>query len=409
MPLVDMKDLLNHAYRNHYAVGAFGPASVDCATAIVAAAERSRSPVILAFDEERIGTDVLEPALAAAEFAAQRAAVPVAIELERADSVESAARGINLGCNGVTVDACGESFPAAVAIARRVAEVAQSCGVAVEGALGDTGGNRDASESEGPADSMPPTSIEEAKAFVQRAGVTCLAVSLGAMNGDRRRGRMRLDVDRLRRLHETVHIPLAFHAGNGLTDDQFHKLIQNGVAKIRYDTVLADVAGEYLRTNGRGDGRRGFRDLVDGMREAIVAEVERCMQRWGSAGRAAEVLVQCRAWQPVQHVIVYNIEGGDDGQVETMMARGREMLATIPGVRRVVTGWSLSDHPRFRCCWVVEFAHDKVIESYRDHPVHQQFANELFRPLAGDRITIDFSPRRPEAEAELSPGLRARA
>jgi len=32
-----------------------------------------------------------------------------------------------------------------------------------------------------------------------------------------------------------------------------------------------------------------------------------------------------------------------------------------------------------------------VIESYRDHPDHVAFANQFFRPIAGDRISIDFS------------------
>jgi len=36
----------------------------------------------------------------------------------------------------------------------------------------------------------------------------------------------------------------------------------------------------------------------------------------------------------------------------------------------------------------VKFCHSAVIDSYRDHPEHVAFANSLFRPIAGDRITI---------------------
>ncbi len=45
--------------------------------------------------------------------------------------------------------------------------------------------------------------------------------------------------------------------------------------------------------------------------------------------------------------------------------------------------------------------HEKVIESYRDHPDHTAFANQLFRPIAGDRISIDFAEvsSLPEAKA----------
>ena len=77
-------------------------------------------------------------------------------------------------------------------------------------------------------------------------------------------------------------------------------------------------------------------------------------------------------------------------QVEAMMARGREALARIPGVRRVFTGRAVAQQSRYRCCWLVEFVHEKVIDSYRQHPEHVFFANQLFRPIAGDRISIDF-------------------
>jgi fructose-bisphosphate aldolase class II len=73
-----------------------------------------------------------------------------------------------------------------------------------------------------------------------------------------------------------------------------------------------------------------------------------------------------------------------------MMARGREMLATIPGVRRVVTGWAVADKPRYRFCWLIEFTHRAVIDSYREHPLHRQFADNLFRPIAVDRVSVDF-------------------
>jgi fructose-bisphosphate aldolase class II len=208
-----------------------------------------------------------------------------------------------------------------------------------------------------------------------------------------------------------VRIPLAIQAGSGFSDEQFHKLIQCGVAKIDCDSALAEAASEQLRAQARGTGRAGYHGVVAGVRDAVQTAAELCMQRWGAAGRAAEVLVQCRTWQSVQHVIVYNIEHADDAAVESMMARGREVLAQIPGVRRVVAGWAVTDRPKYRYCWLVEFVHENVIDVYRDHPLHLQFANELFRPVAGDRITIDFSAARPVSTTaiERSQEMRARA
>ena len=389
MPLVDMHDLLNHAYRNGYAVGAFELAGPEFLEAILEASERARSPVILTLVETDSGQRDFELAMAAAERAAQRAAVPVAIQLAQGASFEAALRAINLGCNGVTANPGHESFPTNVARTRRVVEMAHACGVAVEGELGGVPGagrgNGAKQASEGTF-----TSVEEARAYVERTQVDSLAVSVGTALG-RARGRLRPDFERLKRIHEAVNIPLVIQAGAGLSDEQVRRLTTQGVAKINCHAALTEAAYGVIRANARGNGAAGYAGLFAGARAVIAAEVERGQRLFGAAGRAAEVLAQCRSWQPVEHVILYNVEGANETQVEAMMARGREVLAKIPGVRRVLSGWAVADKPKFRFCWIVEFTHEKVITSYRNHPEHTAFANSLFRPMTGDRISIDFA------------------
>jgi hypothetical protein len=65
-------------------------------------------------------------------------------------------------------------------------------------------------------------------------------------------------------------------------------------------------------------------------------------------------------------------------------------LGAIPGVRRVFTGRALRRDDRYQYCWLVRFANPAVVASYRDHPDHVAFANTQFRPIATDRISIDF-------------------
>jgi fructose-bisphosphate aldolase class II len=79
-------------------------------------------------------------------------------------------------------------------------------------------------------------------------------------------------------------------------------------------------------------------------------------------------------------------------------------------VRRVITGWALPEKAAYRCCWLVEFTHRKVIESYREHPDHVAFANQFFRPIAAERISIDYAPAgsRP-ADLETTARVRQRA
>jgi len=403
MPWVDLNDMLNHAYRNHYAVGSFTADSVEHIGATLAAAETCRSPVILSLSERPEAGSDFGLIAAAAERAAQGAAVPVALQFERSMTIESAIHAINQGCNGIQATAASGAFPADVAYARTLVDMAHGCGVAVEGELAHPISKSEAPGS--PSLGGVYTAVEEAKAFVQRTQVDCLMVSIGTGNG-RSRGRLRLDLERLKRIHDAVQVPLAIRTDNGFADEQCHKLLQHGVARVHFTALLEDCASGSLRT----EGRAGFGCAMRSARNAMQAEVEQCLHRLGSAGRAAEVLVQCRAWRPIQHVIVYNVEGATDAQVEVMMARGREALSRIPGVRRVFTGWAVPERPRFRFCWLVEMVHEKVIESYREHPEHVAFANQMFRPIAGDRVSVDFVDASPGSLVAVpTVGERARA
>ena len=94
MPLVNMRDMLNHAYQHRYAVGGFDLVSLDFLEAILAGAEATRSPVILSLAESHFEYYDFELAMAASEQAAKRASVPVAIHLDHGTSFGSAVRAI---------------------------------------------------------------------------------------------------------------------------------------------------------------------------------------------------------------------------------------------------------------------------------------------------------------------------
>ncbi|MEA2080634.1 MAG: ketose-bisphosphate aldolase [Pseudomonadota bacterium] len=388
MPLVDMKDMLQHAYRHGYAIGAFDLVSLDFLEGIMMAAERARAPVILSLAESHFEYFDFELVMPAVEAAARRASIPVAIHLDHGATLESAVRAINFGCNGVMVDASHQPLPENIATSREVVEMALGCGVSVEGELGYVPGVEGEDAERHPGE-ITYTTPAEAKAYVERTGVDFLAVSIGTVHG-RMRGKPKLDFQRLKQINEALAIPLVIHGGTGLSDDQFRQLIANGVAKINYYTALSDVAAKQVEENTRAGTSSGYTGFVKNIRSAVAAETERCMHLWGSTGRAAEVLAQCRPWVPVEHLIIYNVEGLDRAGAETMMAEGRRVLSPIPGVRDVFTGEAVKEDAKYRYTWLVRFCHPAVIDSYREHPDHVAFANNLFRPVAGERISIDY-------------------
>jgi fructose/tagatose bisphosphate aldolase len=110
MPLVHLNDMLKHASHHHYAVGAFGVASLDFLDGVLQAAEACRSPVVLNLLESHFSYydfDILMPAVLSA---ARKASVPVAVNFDHGSSKARAEAAIRAGCNGVMVDTSALPF-----------------------------------------------------------------------------------------------------------------------------------------------------------------------------------------------------------------------------------------------------------------------------------------------------------
>jgi len=388
MPLVDMKDMLHHAYQHGYAVGAFDLVSLDFLEGIMMAAEQARAPVILNLVESHFESIDIELVMPAVEAAAARALVPVAIHLDHSASIETAVKAINRGCNGVKVDAAHLDFTENTQITKTTVETAHTCGVAVEGELGCVPGADGENAERHPGD-MAYTSLAEAKAYVERTGVDFLAIAIGTMHGDIK-GKPKLDYQRLKQINEKLAIPLVIHGGTGLSDDQYRRLITNGVAKINYFTALSKVAVKKIKENTRADTACAYTGLLKDINHAVAAEVERCMRMWGSAGRAAEVLAQCKPWTPVEHLIMFNIEGTDKIGADMMMVEGQRVLSAIAGVREVFSGEAMQDNAKYHYTWLVRFCHPALVDSYHRHPDYVAFNTRLLRATSEQRVTIDF-------------------
>lgn len=91
----------------------------------------------------------------------------------------------------------------------------------------------------------------------------------------------------------------------------------------------------------------------------------------------------------VEHLIVFNAEASPE-EVRRMVAKAKAVLTRIPGVLGLRYGEALDPGARYRYWFSVVFAGPEVVEVYRDHPLHVDFANRVFRPMAKDRITTDY-------------------
>ena len=396
MPMVDMKDMLAHAYQNGYAVGAFDLTEPDFLPAVLTAAESARAPVIVRVAESRPQGSVFAWVMAAVEAAAARATVPVAIQCDQGTDADSVLRGIGLGANGVVASALQESLFRHIDRTRAIVDVAHACGVPVEGELVYVS---DGDATEGRASRpIEYATAAEAKGFVERTGVDFLAVSMALV---RARGKSRFDWGRLREINAALRIPLAIPGEAGLADEQCRRLIMLGAAKISCSMAPDSLAGERLRATVRRDRHAPYSALKEDLHEMIAAQLEPRMRAWGSAGRAAEVLDRCRPWTNIMHVIVYDTPRLDAPALRALMADGQRLLSGIPGVRSVQAGSIADEGSRYRHCLLTRLVSVAAADVFRRHPAYTGFMDRRLAPVASDRIEGDY--RMIDAWREIAP------
>ncbi len=385
MPLIDMKDMLMHAYENGYAVGAFDLAEMDFLPAVLAAAESARAPVILNMIEPWFESPAFAWVMAAVEAAAARATVPVAICFDRGTDALSVMRGVRLGANGAVASALQESLFRHIDRTRAIVQAAHACGVPVEGELAYAP-DGDVAEGAGPCTVQSPT-VAEAKGFVERTKVDFLAVSVGMARG---RGKSRFDWGRLKEINAALRIPLAIRDEMVPGGEQCHRLIMLGIAKIHCSAALNDMASEQLRANVRRDRNADYSVLKEGVREVIATQLEPRMRAWGSAGRAAEVLSRCGPWNNIMHVVVFNVPRLETQALRTLMAEGQRVLSGIPGVRAVQVGSVADEGGRYRHCILARLVSAAAAEAFRRDPTYVGFMERHLAPVASDRVAGDY-------------------
>ena len=181
MALVTTEKMLKDAQAGHYAVGAFNVENLEFVMAVLAAAEETKSPVIMQTTPGTIKTAGLDYFYGMVKAAAERASVPVALHLDHGDGYDRCMQAFRTGYTSVMIDGSHESFEDNIALTKSVADAGRAMGVPVAAELGQVGGKAD----DGPAveGESPYTDPAEANEFVDRTGCTSLAIAVRTSHG----------------------------------------------------------------------------------------------------------------------------------------------------------------------------------------------------------------------------------
>ena len=226
MPLVNTKNMFQHAYENGYAVGAFNVDSIAMVQSVLQAAHDLRSPVIISISKG--SRNFMHPGNIKdmVECVAKDITIPYAIHLDHGDSYEVCKDCIDEGFTSVMID-CGDdaTFEERIALTKRVVEYAHAHGATVEGELGELG----AEDAHGTRGFSSPQMVQE---FVLRTGVDCLAVSVGTGHGLKKfadENNATLQFDLIKQMMELLpNFPFVLHGSSSINNQNLQDFNQYG-------------------------------------------------------------------------------------------------------------------------------------------------------------------------------------
>ena len=332
MPLVSMRQLLDHAAEHDYGVPAFNVNNLEQTRAIMEAARATNSPVIMqasAGARKYAGAPFLRHMILAAidEFPE----IPVVMHQDHGTSPAVCQRSIQLGFSSVMMDGSLQedgktpsSYQYNVDVTRRAVDMAHACGVSVEGELGclgslETGqaGEEDGIGAEGTlSHDQLLTDPEEAADFVNKTKVDALAIACGTSHGAYKFTRPPtgdiLAIDRIKEIHRRIPgTHLVMHGSSsvpqewlaiinefggdipetyGVPVEQIVEGIKHGVRKVNIDTDLRLASTGAIRrfmaqNKSEFDPRKYLKETINEMKTICADRYE----AFGTAGNADKI------------------------------------------------------------------------------------------------------------------------
>lgn len=278
-----MKDMLLHAHKNHYAVMAINVVDMEQVKACIEAAEEEHSAVILNISPRQMKAHAYPYIMAPmVQNLAERAEVPVALNIDHGVNMEDIVTAIHCGYSSVMVDASSYDFEENIRRVSAVVALAHAKGISVEAELGHVGvaANADGQN----ADLY--TNVDQAEEFVNRTQCDCLAVAIGTAHGSYPKNMIpKLDFERLTELKNGLNIPLVLHGGSGAGEENIRKAVACGINKINVCTDLMNHAKDSMIKVLQEQPDIQYMEWHEAAEEAMKDFIKDYMRMIGSSNR----------------------------------------------------------------------------------------------------------------------------
>ena len=332
MPLVSMRELLDHAAENSYGIPAFNVNNLEQVQAVMAAADEVGAPVILqasAGARKYAGEPFIKHLIAAASEMYPH--IPLVMHQDHGTSPAVCAGALKLGFGSVMMDGSlredGKTpadFDYNVDVTKQVVAMAHRIGATVEGELGclgnlETGdaGEEDGIGAVGKLDhSQMLTDPEEAAQFVLATQLDALAIAIGTSHGAYKFSRPPtgdiLAISRVKEIHARIpNTHLVMHGSSSVPQDllaiinqfggkmketygvpvaEIQEAIKYGVRKINIDTdIRLAMTGAVRKFQAENPDKFDMREWMKPAREAAKQICKQRYLEFGCEGQGGKI------------------------------------------------------------------------------------------------------------------------
>jgi fructose-bisphosphate aldolase class II len=332
MPLVSMRELLDHAATKGYGIPAFNVNNLEQVQAVMEAANETGAPVILqasAGARKYAGEPFIKHLILAALEAYPD--IPLVMHQDHGQNPDVCRGAIDLGFSSVMMDGSLEadgktiaSYDYNIDVTRKVVDMAHKVGVTVEGELGCLGSletmKGDKEDGHGTDATMTReqllTDPEQAADFVKRTQLDALAIAIGTSHGAYKFSRKPtgdiLAIDRIKEIHQRIpNTHLVMHGSSSVPQDllaiirqyggnmketygvpveEIQHAIKFGVRKINIDTdIRLAMTGAVRKFLAENPEKFDAREWLKPAREAAKKICKQRYVEFGCEGQAAGI------------------------------------------------------------------------------------------------------------------------
>jgi fructose-bisphosphate aldolase class II len=321
MPLVSMRELLDHAATKGYGIPAFNVNNLEQVQAVMEAANETGAPVILqasAGARKYAGEPFIKHLILAALEAYPD--IPLVMHQDHGQNPDVCRGDGSLEADGKTI----ASYDYNIDVTRKVVDMAHKVGVTVEGELGCLGSletmKGDKEDGHGTDATMTReqllTDPEQAADFVKRTQLDALAIAIGTSHGAYKFSRKPtgdiLAIDRIKEIHQRIpNTHLVMHGSSSVPQDllaiirqyggnmketygvpveEIQHAIKFGVRKINIDTdIRLAMTGAVRKFLAENPEKFDAREWLKPAREAAKKICKQRYVEFGCEGQAAGI------------------------------------------------------------------------------------------------------------------------